>query len=57
LTVREICETYELKQTELAVKFGIPLRSVQNWYNDVRTPPDYVLNMIVTILEYEKNGG
>lgn len=57
MTIREICASYKLNQTELAIKFGIPLRSVQNWYNDVRTPPDYVLKMIVTILEYEKNGG
>lgn len=57
MTVKDICLTYGYNQTELAHKFGIPLRTVQNWYNNVRKPPDYVIRMIVTILEYEKNGG
>ena len=57
MSIKDICLTYGYNQTELAHKFGIPLRTVQNWHSNVRKPPDYVIRMIVTILEYEKNGG
>ncbi len=52
--IAEICERYGLKQTELAEQFGIPLRTVQDWYAGRRVPPDYVLNMIDRILSLEK---
>jgi DNA-binding transcriptional regulator YiaG len=57
MTVNEICEKYGYTQTQLSRRFGIPWRTVQNWYSGVRQPPDYVLNMIVEILEHKKNGG
>ena len=52
-SIREICEEYELSQTELSKRFGIPLRTVQNWYNEVRNPPPYVVAMIEKILDKE----
>ena len=54
--IREICEQFGLGQTALARRFGIPLRTVQHWYSGARTPPDYVVAMIQTILDYEKKG-
>lgn len=53
-TIREICEQYHLSQTALAARFGIPLRTVQDWHGSRRTPPDYVIRMMVEILEAEK---
>ena len=52
-SIREICEEYELSQTELAKRFGIPLRTVQNWHSGVRIPPPYVVDMIERILKNE----
>ena len=52
-SIREICEEYGLSQTELAKKFGIPLRTVQNWHSGVRTPPPYVVAMIEKIMDRE----
>lgn len=51
MTVKEICEKYGYTQTSLSRRFGIPLRSVQDWYREVRKPPEYVLKMMVEILE------
>ena len=51
--MKEICKKYNLTQAELASKFGIPLRSVGNWCTGERTPPDYVVKMIETILEFQ----
>ncbi len=59
-TIRELCETYGISQTELSKRFGIPLRTVQDWYAERRTPPSYVVNMLLELLlrqhnEKEKN--
>ena len=34
-------------------KFGIPLRTVYGWCNGLRTPPEYVLDMMQRIIELE----
>lgn len=39
-----------MTQTALAKRFGIPLRSVQNWANGISTPPSYVICMMVECL-------
>lgn len=52
-SIREICEEYNLSQTELSKRFGIPLRTVQNWHSGARKPPPYVVAMIEKILEIE----
>ena len=51
MTIKEICEKYGYSQTELAKRFGIPLRTVQDWHGGRRTPPDYVVNMILELLQ------
>ena len=52
MTIKEICEQYGLSQTALAKRFGIPLRTVQDWHAGRRTPPDYVVGMMVEILKH-----
>lgn len=50
MTIRDICEKYGMAQTALAKRFGIPLRTVQDWYAGRRIPPEYVINMICELL-------
>ena len=50
-TIKEICEQYNLSQAELARLFGIPLRTVQDWHSERRTPPSYVINMIIQLMQ------
>ena len=52
--LREICEQYGLTQAGLAKRFGIPIRTVEQWCTGKRQPPDDVVAMIRTILEYEQ---
>ena len=52
--IRELCEEYGISQADLAHRFGIPYRSLQDWYAGRRKPPAYVVRMIRTILEYEQ---
>ena len=54
-TIKEICEEYGLKQIELSRRFNIPRRTVQDWYSEKRTPPDYVVGMINELLKRENN--
>lgn len=54
MTIKEICKTYDLTQTALAAKFGIPLRTVQDWWAGRRTPPPYVVTLIQNALEKQK---
>lgn len=52
-TIKELCEKYNLKQIELSRRFEIPIRTVQDWYREVRTPPEYVVRMIEKLLILE----
>lgn len=53
MTIRDICTKYDISQTALAKRFGIPLRTVQGWYLGERTPPAYLINMMCEILAGE----
>jgi DNA-binding transcriptional regulator YiaG len=53
-TIKDICIEYGLSQTALAKRFGIPLRTVQDWHSGRRVPPEYVVSMMIEILERER---
>ena len=53
-TIKEICTEYNITQTELSKRFGIPLRTVQDWHSGRRTPPDYVVIMMAELLQNKK---
>ena len=52
--IRELCQEFKLTQRALADRFGIPLRTVEQWCTGKRKCPDYTVRMIRTILEYEQ---
>lgn len=54
MTIPDILDVYSLSQTELANRFGIPLRTVQNWAEGTRKPSEWVENLINTVLRQEK---
>ncbi|MGN1342045.1 MAG: helix-turn-helix domain-containing protein [Bacilli bacterium] len=54
MTIKDICIKYNLSQTELSKYFNIPLRTIQNWHSGSRKPPEYIIDMIIKILEYEQ---
>ena len=49
--IADLCQKYGLKQTDMAGRFNIPLRTVQDWHAGRRTPPDYVVSMMAELLE------
>ena len=46
MTVREIRKKLGITQGEMAERYGIPLRTIQNWENGTRKPPDYLLGLL-----------
>ena len=56
-TIKDICKEYGYSQTALAKRFGIPLRTIQNWHGGQREPAPYVVPMVEEILRAEKDGG
>lgn len=51
--VAALCERYGIKQSELAQRFGIPLRTVQDWHGGRRKAPDYVVRMMDQLLSLD----
>lgn len=54
MTIKEICQKHGLTQAALAKRFGIPLRTVEQWCAGRRQAPPYVVAMIEQILEQER---
>jgi putative transcriptional regulator len=52
--IAELCRRYGLSQSELARRFEIPLRTVQDWHAGRRKAPDYVVEMMARLLDLEK---
>lgn len=46
LTIRSIADAAGLSLRKLAMTYGLPLRTVQDWAAGVRTPPEWQLPLI-----------
>lgn len=55
LTLSNIMDEFDLHLTDVSTIFKIPYSTVQKWYYNVSTPPEYVLRMMrfVIINAYE----
>lgn len=49
-TLPELLQIFGMSQTAFAAHFGIPFRSVQNWYLGTRKCPPYLLPMCAKLL-------
>ena len=57
MTIKEILVKYNMTKASLSRRFGIPYRTIDNWTSEganARKCPDYVIKMIVEILENRK---
>lgn len=52
MTIKELCKTYNITQSELSRRFSIPLRTVQQWHAGDRTPPAYIVALIEDALNH-----
>ena len=45
-----------LSQSKYAAKFGIPVRTLQQWEQGISAPPEYLIRMMAYIMQLEENG-
>lgn len=53
MTAKELRKNTGLSQSKFAAYFGIPVRTLQDWEQQKRTPPDYVIAMMERIWKLE----
>lgn len=46
MTIKEMRTLTEMSQAKFGEYFGIPMRTIQNWENDVSKCPQYVVDLI-----------
>lgn len=52
-SVKEMRKETKMSQGEFAAYMGVPVRSLQDWEQERRTPPEYVVAMMERILKNE----
>lgn len=53
MTIQELREKTSLSQSKFAEYFGLPLRTVQEWEQGRRKPPDYMPKLLERIWNLE----
>lgn len=53
MTIRELRSKTKLSQSKFAEYFEIPLRTVQEWEQGRRNPPDYIPKLLERIWNLE----
>lgn len=53
MDVKSLRKSTGLSQSKFAAYFGIPVRTLQDWEQQKRTPPDYVITMMERIWQLE----
>ncbi len=46
VNVREMRKALGITQSEFAVRYNIPFRTIQNWETEQRKPPEYILDLL-----------
>lgn len=54
IDIHEIIEMMKADPKGVSNKFNIPLRTVYSWCSGERRPPDYIVNMMHSILILER---
>lgn len=54
MTFQELLDRSGMRMTEMAARFGIPYRTLQDWKSGVRKAPQYVINMMAELLDHDK---
>ena len=52
-TVKELREMSLMSQSEFSKATGIPIRTIGNWEQGKRTPPDYILKLLDYFVTHE----
>lgn len=53
MEIKKLRKSTGMSQSKFSSYFGIPTRTLQDWEQEKRHPPSYVLNMMKRILNNE----
>ena len=51
VNVREMRKALGITQSEFAVRYNIPFRTIQNWETEQRKPPEYILDLLEKLIK------
>jgi DNA-binding transcriptional regulator YiaG len=54
MTIKELRSLTQLSQSKFANAVGIPVRTIQQWEQGERKPPEYVVTLIEYFLKKER---
>ena len=54
--IRELRKKTGLSQSKFSAKFGIPVRTLQQWEQGISAPPEYLARMMEYIMLLEEKG-
>lgn len=53
MNIKDIRALTGLNRTKFCEKYGIPVRSCEDWENGVRTPPNYVVSLLERVVKLD----
>ena len=53
--IKELRKKTGLSQSKFSAKFGIPVRTLQQWEQGVSAPPEYLVRMMAYIMQLEED--
>ena len=51
--IKELRKKSGLSQSKFSAKFGIPVRTLQQWEQGISAPPEYLVKMMAYIMQVE----
>ena len=54
--IKELRKKTGLSQSKFSSKFGIPVRTLQQWEQGISAPPEYLVRMMSYIMQLEERG-
>ena len=54
--IKQLRKKTGLSQSKFSAKFGIPVRTLQQWEQGISAPPEYLIRMMAYIMQLEENG-
>ena len=55
MEIKEMRELLGISRAEFSRRYGIPLRTLENWESGMRTPPPYVITLLERIIKEDAN--
>lgn len=56
MNTKEIRGLLGISRAEFSRRYGIPIRTIENWDADVSQPPDWVLNLLERVVREDAGG-